>query len=36
MVYQKRRQAKLKAKWIMLKQKAAADDAKASHSGEGG
>ena len=31
MVYQKRRQAKLKAKWIALKQKAAVDDAKASH-----
>ncbi|PVA10911.1 DUF2062 domain-containing protein [Pelagivirga sediminicola] len=33
LVYQKRRQAKLKAKWIALKQKAAVDDAKASHSG---
>jgi len=31
MVYQKRRQARLKAKWIALKQKAAVDDAKASH-----
>ncbi|MFD0859144.1 DUF2062 domain-containing protein [Roseovarius aquimarinus] len=31
MVYQKRRQAKLKAKWIALKQKAAVEDAKASH-----
>ncbi|MFX0543945.1 DUF2062 domain-containing protein [Roseovarius sp. S1116L3] len=33
MVYQKRRQAKLKEKWITLKQKAAVDDAKASHHG---
>lgn len=32
LVYQKRRAAKLKAKWIELKQKAAVDDAKASHS----
>ncbi len=36
MVYQKRRQAKLKAKWIALKQKAAVDDAKASHSASEG
>lgn len=35
MVYQKRRQAKLKAKWIALKQKAAVDDAKASHNERG-
>ncbi|HEY9040232.1 MAG TPA: DUF2062 domain-containing protein [Roseovarius sp.] len=36
LVYQKRRRARLKAKWIALKQKAAVDDAKASQSqGEG-
>lgn len=33
LVYQKRRQARLKAKWIALKQKAALADAKASQSG---
>ncbi|WP_113910647.1 DUF2062 domain-containing protein [Roseovarius dicentrarchi] len=32
LVYQKRRQARLKAKWIALKQKAAVDDAKAPQS----
>jgi uncharacterized protein len=41
LVYQKRRQARLKAKWIALKQKAAVEDAKssgakASQSGRGG
>ncbi len=36
LVYQKRRQARLKAKWIALKQKAAIDDAKAPQSGSEG